>query len=74
MAQIDTWMQRIETPRQRTVTTSPSLAISIVVKPDGPKAIAFGAVDTGNMKAYEQTCGSFRHPYVLTIVPKSLTV
>jgi hypothetical protein len=64
-------MQRIETPKQRTVTASPSLAISIVVNPDGPKAIAFGAVDTGNMKAYEQTYGSIQHPFVLTIVPKS---
>ncbi len=51
----------METPRQRTVTVNPTLAISIVVKPDGPKAIALGAVDTGNMNAYEQTCGSFQH-------------
>ena len=48
-------MQRIETPRQMMVTARPTLAISIVVSPDGPKAIAFGAVDTGSIKAKEQT-------------------
>jgi hypothetical protein len=39
-----------------TVTASPTLAISMVVRPEGPNAIALGAVDTGSMKAKEHTC------------------
>ena len=38
-----------------TVTGNPTLAISKVVKPEGPNAIALGAVETGSMNAKEQT-------------------